>query len=55
MRTSLRRPARSTSARAREPALDVDNVLAGEKVLYHGHPIAAVAATDLHTAEDASR
>lgn len=31
----------------------VDNVLAGEKALYHGHAVAAVAATDLHTAEDA--
>ena len=31
----------------------IDNVLAGEKVLYHGHAIAAVAATDLHIAEDA--
>ncbi len=31
----------------------VDNVCAGDKVLYRGHPVAAVAATDLHTAEDA--
>lgn len=31
----------------------VENVLAGEKVLYHGHPVAAVAATELHIAEDA--
>lgn len=31
----------------------VENVLAGSKVLYHGHAIAAVAATDLHIAEDA--
>ncbi|GMU41339.1 MAG: oxidoreductase [Chloroflexota bacterium] len=31
----------------------IDNVLAGSKVLYHGHAIAAVAATDLHIAEDA--
>jgi xanthine dehydrogenase molybdenum-binding subunit len=31
----------------------VDNVLAGSKVLYHGHAVAAVAATDLHVAEDA--
>ena len=31
----------------------VENVLAGTKVLYHGHPVAAVAATDLHIAEDA--
>jgi xanthine dehydrogenase molybdenum-binding subunit len=33
----------------------VDNLLAGEKVLYHGHAIAAVAALDIHTAEDAMR
>ena len=31
----------------------VENVLAGEKVLYHGHAVAAVAATELHIAEDA--
>ena len=31
----------------------VDNLLAGEKVLYHGHAIAAVAASDQHVAEDA--
>jgi CO/xanthine dehydrogenase Mo-binding subunit len=31
----------------------VDNVCAGKKVLYKGHPVAAVAATDLHIAEDA--
>ena len=31
----------------------VENVLAGSKVLYHGHAVAAVAATDLHIAEDA--
>ena len=31
----------------------VDNVLAGEKVLYHGHAVAAVAAVDWHTAEEA--
>ncbi|MEX2031316.1 MAG: xanthine dehydrogenase family protein molybdopterin-binding subunit, partial [Dehalococcoidia bacterium] len=31
----------------------VENVLAGWKVLYHGHPVAAVAATELHIAEDA--
>ncbi|MDQ1278933.1 MAG: hypothetical protein QG670_193 [Thermoproteota archaeon] len=30
-----------------------DNFLAGEKVLYEGHPIAAVAADSIHTAEDA--
>ena len=31
----------------------LDNVLAGEKVLYTGHAVAAVAATDPHIAEDA--
>jgi CO/xanthine dehydrogenase Mo-binding subunit len=31
----------------------VDNVCAGEKVLYKGHPVAAIAATDPHIAEDA--
>ena len=31
----------------------VDNLLAGEKALYHGHAIAAVAASDQHIAEDA--
>ena len=31
----------------------LDNVLAGEKALYHGHPLAAVAATSAHVAEDA--
>ena len=35
------------------PVWLVDNLLAGEKVLYHGHAIAAVAAIDQHTAEDA--
>ena len=35
------------------PAWLVENVLAGKKVLYHGHAVAAVAATDLHIAEDA--
>lgn len=30
-----------------------DNVLANKKVLYHGHAIAGVAATDQHIAEDA--
>jgi xanthine dehydrogenase molybdenum-binding subunit len=30
-----------------------DNVLASDKVLYHGHAVAAVAATDPHIAEDA--
>lgn len=29
------------------------NVLAQDKVLYHGHPIAAVAATSIHIAEEA--
>ena len=31
----------------------LDNVLASDKVLYRGHPVAAVAATDAHIAEDA--
>ncbi len=35
------------------PVWLVDNLLAGEKVLYHGHAIAAVAAIDQHVAEDA--
>jgi CO/xanthine dehydrogenase Mo-binding subunit len=30
-----------------------NNILAGDKVLYHGHAIAAVAAIDAHTAEEA--
>ena len=30
-----------------------NNILAGDKVLYHGHPVAAVAAADIHTAEEA--
>ncbi|MSQ42006.1 MAG: xanthine dehydrogenase family protein molybdopterin-binding subunit [Dehalococcoidia bacterium] len=30
-----------------------DNLLASTKALYHGHAVAAVAAVDLHTAEDA--
>jgi CO/xanthine dehydrogenase Mo-binding subunit len=30
-----------------------NNILAGDKVLYHGHPVAAVAAVDVHTAEEA--
>ncbi len=30
-----------------------DNILAGKKVRYKGHPVAAVAATDVHTAEEA--
>lgn len=30
-----------------------DNILASDKVLYHGHAVAAVAAKDPHTAEDA--
>ncbi|MDW8395272.1 MAG: xanthine dehydrogenase family protein molybdopterin-binding subunit [Anaerolineae bacterium] len=29
------------------------NIMAQDKVLYHGHAVAAVAATDLHTAEEA--
>ena len=32
-----------------------DNILAREKVLYHGHPVAAVAATNPHTAEEAAK
>ena len=31
----------------------VDNVLAGDKTLYHGHAVAAVAAIDWHIAEEA--
>ena len=31
----------------------LDNVIAGDKALYVGHPVAAVAAVDVHTAEDA--
>ncbi len=31
----------------------LDNLLASDKALYHGHAIAAVAATDQHVAEDA--
>ncbi len=31
----------------------VDNVLASDRALYHGHAVAAVAATDPHIAEDA--
>src|SRR5262245_32791429 len=31
----------------------VDNICAGDKVLYRGHAVAAVAATDPHIAEDA--
>ena len=31
----------------------LDNVCAGDKVVYKGHAVASVAATDLHTAEDA--
>lgn len=30
-----------------------NNILAGDKVLYHGHPVAAVAATSGHIAEEA--
>jgi CO/xanthine dehydrogenase Mo-binding subunit len=29
-----------------------NNILAGDKVLYHGHAVAAVAAIDVHTAEE---
>ncbi|MQC19424.1 MAG: xanthine dehydrogenase family protein molybdopterin-binding subunit [Chloroflexi bacterium] len=32
---------------------DQDRILAGPKALFRGHPIAAVAATDVHIAEDA--
>ena len=35
------------------PMWVVDNLLAGDKALYHGHAVAAVAATDPHVAEDA--
>ncbi|MFA7248794.1 MAG: xanthine dehydrogenase family protein molybdopterin-binding subunit [Dehalococcoidia bacterium] len=35
------------------PVWLIDNLLAGEKVLYHGHAVAAVAAVDQHVAEDA--
>ena len=38
---------------ARGLGYTLDNVLAGQKVLYRGHAVAAVAATDLHIAEDA--
>ncbi|MEX2373405.1 MAG: molybdopterin cofactor-binding domain-containing protein, partial [Dehalococcoidia bacterium] len=31
----------------------VENVVAGSKVLYHGHAVAAVAASEMHIAEDA--
>jgi xanthine dehydrogenase molybdenum-binding subunit len=31
----------------------IHNILAGDKALYHGHPIAAVAATNVHDAEEA--
>src|SRR5688500_5460772 len=34
-------------------ALMVDRMMAGEKSLYRGHPVAAIAATDPHIAEDA--
>ena len=30
-----------------------NNILAGDKILYHGHPVAAVAAADIHIAEEA--
>jgi CO/xanthine dehydrogenase Mo-binding subunit len=32
-----------------------DNILASSKVLYHGHPVAAVAATSQHVAEEACK
>src|SRR5688572_11895077 len=32
-----------------------NNILAGDKVLYHGHAVAAVAAVDIHVAEEALR
>ena len=35
------------------PVWLIDNLLAGAKVLYHGHAVAAVAAIDQHVAEDA--
>ena len=35
------------------PKEQTDNILAGEKVLYKGHPIAAVAASSPHMAEEA--
>ena len=38
---------------ARGLAYSLDNVMAGQKVLYRGHAVAAVAATDQHIAEDA--
>ena len=31
----------------------LDNILASDKALYHGHAVAAIAATDAHIAEDA--
>lgn len=34
---------------------DVDNILASEKVLYKGHPVAAVAAKDRNTAKEACK
>ena len=34
---------------------DVDNILAYEKVLYKGHPVAAVSATDRNTAKEACK
>jgi CO/xanthine dehydrogenase Mo-binding subunit len=42
-----------------EGALDLgdmgDNLMAHEKALYHGHPVAAIAATSLDTAREASK
>jgi xanthine dehydrogenase molybdenum-binding subunit len=32
-----------------------DNILARDKVLYHGHPVAAVAAVNAHVAEEAAK
>jgi xanthine dehydrogenase molybdenum-binding subunit len=36
------------------PRMIAENVLASEKVLYIGHAITAVAATDVHIAEEAA-
>ena len=49
---------KSTQWRALEPGKAnerwaADNILAGPKALYHGHAIAAVAADDMHIAQDA--
>ena len=51
----------SQPATCRPPADDtgrqyaLDNTLASDKVLYVGHPVAAVAASDAQTAEQAVR